>query len=369
MLTFFQSMASSSTYSDARKEWTAYLQDELAPLIWGHFRQLYLDSQKLVEQLRREKEQEGKSTSSIPPVEEIYTMALAEVPVWNANVIEENTKAIVKKISNLKQLIKIITLSYISVLGSIRLNVADQKPLNAKIPSPDVFIHRVFTMAAEELDSSLMGPPLTREKRYEGLRIVRGCIPRALRALINPDQVLGEYFESVSQLKEYGPKALGGAASSASSSSSSSSLVDEARETGQELGREMDRRDAEAMNERPRERERSERSERRERSEHRSEHRSERRDRSEPRDRSERRERSERERDRERRRHREQPDYDLLPPLPDVERFYRRQTDKEKTVHIPSRMMHYREQLNKDDDKLRQMVVEADDRDDDDGYV
>lgn len=189
----------SSSYADyyaARKEWTAYLCQVMTPVIFEQFKQLYHDSIECAEKIG------GEENRKINPLK-VFTMAMEEIPLWNSRLIEQKTSQIVKEIPNLKELLKMVCLSYIYVMSSVRVGT-DSKPLDAKIPSPETFVHQILSFSSKELEPEIFEPPISIHKKSEIYSIITNNIPKVIRYLIRPEEVLGEYFKDISEKKEYG---------------------------------------------------------------------------------------------------------------------------------------------------------------------
>lgn len=184
----------SSGYSDfsaARKEWTRYLQDVMVPVIYNQFTTMYACAQK-------------NATDSKKKVDPsmIFESVLADVPLWNKQIIESEASKITKEIPNLKNILKMTALSYIYVMSSVRIG-GGSKPLDAQVPDVITFIHQVQRISAQKLYPGLFERPVTKKMKLKGMNIISESIPQALRELIRPDEVLRGYLEEVGEKREY----------------------------------------------------------------------------------------------------------------------------------------------------------------------
>lgn len=223
-------------YAGAKQEWTAYLAQKTAPVICEQFKQLYDESVQLAKRIG---EEEGKQIDAT----RVFEMALNDVPVWNSEVIKQKTQEVESKIPKLKAILKETAVAYVYVMSSVRLGTSSE-PLDVVIPSPESFVHKLFSLSAEDLEPTAF--PLAGKAKHQACRkIVAKNVPVALRDLINPDEILNDYFNRISEKKEYG-------AARSRSRSRSRAAVDPPplpapEEQGMEVRRELDREDKEAM--------------------------------------------------------------------------------------------------------------------------
>eukprot|EP00899_Mesostigma_viride_P003743 jgi/Mesvir1/1336/Mv16883-RA.1 len=83
---------------------------------------------------------------------ECLTRLLSEVPSWNADIIDEETREVQKTVPYLKELLKAYFVCASMILGSIRRGGGggDQK-LKVKVPTCERFVHSVMKMMAADL--------------------------------------------------------------------------------------------------------------------------------------------------------------------------------------------------------------------------
>ncbi len=184
-------------YSAARKEWTQILIDKVAPAIYNQYKILYADSVELANSV-------GASEKKKYDPARVFDLTLSDIPVWNSAVIKDQTNKIVEKVPRLKDFLRPIALSHCYVMSSVRVGINSSKPLDTKVPSVDSFVHCVFINSYEDMEANFFEFPISRKKRQEAYSIISASIPKALRSLIDPDQVLDTYLDTISEQNEYG---------------------------------------------------------------------------------------------------------------------------------------------------------------------
>ena len=127
-------------FAQAKVEYTKQLIDILYNHIFDGFTSIYNESKKIY----------VKKTGH--PILNIFRKLLENVPIWNNEIIEEETKRIVKvsRCDWLDDLVTAVFISHTRILMSIGPNQNTQK-LNVSVPKTPNFIHKIYINIARDL--------------------------------------------------------------------------------------------------------------------------------------------------------------------------------------------------------------------------
>jgi len=135
---------------------------------------------------------------------------ISRIPKWNAVIIEDEKNRIIEKsgCSYLEDLITCVHIVQLKALTCIRVG-SRQKKIDISIPKLDVFIHKVYILAARRIYSRTYLfqkglPDLTVQRNLCELEcLVQGCIMTAVRESVPTEQIIRSYLdESIEEEEE-----------------------------------------------------------------------------------------------------------------------------------------------------------------------
>jgi len=135
---------------------------------------------------------------------------ISRIPKWNAVIIEDEKNRIIEKsgCSYLEDLITCVHIVQLKALTCIRVG-SRQKKIDISIPKLDVFIHKVYILAARRIYSRTYLfqkgiTDLTVQRNLCELEcLIQGCIMTAVRDSVPTEQIIRSYLdESVEEEEE-----------------------------------------------------------------------------------------------------------------------------------------------------------------------
>jgi hypothetical protein len=174
-----------SVLGSAKEMYIKQLKIVLTPLIHEGFISLWEDSVN--------KENEHGTYEYI----KCFQKFLKEIPKWNQSILEEETKRILKNVDFLMGLVAAIFISHVKILASVRLGGNGQE-IKIKIPKPEVFIHLVYTTAAEIFyyKPTIFKDHMKRDN-YEEIKLtIEKSIDDTINFLIPIGKLLKQYISS-----------------------------------------------------------------------------------------------------------------------------------------------------------------------------
>jgi hypothetical protein len=127
-------------FAQAKVEYTKQLIDILYNHIFDGFSSIYTESKKIY------------LVKTGIPILNIFRKLLENIPIWNNEIIEEETKRILKvsKCDWLDDLVTAVFISHTRILMSIGPNQNTQK-INVSVPKTPNFIHKIYINIARDL--------------------------------------------------------------------------------------------------------------------------------------------------------------------------------------------------------------------------
>ena len=119
-----------------------------------------------------------------------FQKKLREIPLWNQSMIDGQVVAITNKHKYLPELIAAVFVSYVKILSSVKIH-AHKPKISLKLPADDVFVHKVYTVAAK---SFYMDPALVKAPRDVRMHLVRHAVETAVRELLPIEEILRAYL-------------------------------------------------------------------------------------------------------------------------------------------------------------------------------
>lgn len=160
---------------EAKMTYIAQIADIMAPFIINTYNQYYIQAKK----------EAGFSKPT-----KLFQMKLREVPLFNQAMIDAQVTAITNKYKYMAELIAAAFVSYVKILSSVKIH--NKKPhIQLKLPSDDVFVHKVFVNAAK---SFYLDPALIKSPREVRLALVRNAVETSVRELLPTEDILRAYL-------------------------------------------------------------------------------------------------------------------------------------------------------------------------------
>lgn len=128
---------------------------------------------------------------------------LAEVPSWNADIIDEETREMMKTAPYLKELLKAYFVCASMILGSIRKSHNSDQRLRVKVPTCERFVHCVMKMMAADIADDIphyvsqteMGEYKLNKRHV--MKAVGECIRNSLHSFMPIDDILKDYMDGI----------------------------------------------------------------------------------------------------------------------------------------------------------------------------
>lgn len=117
---------------DAKREYLNRMTDDIAPFLFKEFQTMYATAKK----------------TNANKALLLFQCELRDIPKWNAGIVREKTTVIESKCPWLSSLIAALFVSYIKVMSSVRVSQNERPNIRLKLPTNDVFIHKVYVETA-----------------------------------------------------------------------------------------------------------------------------------------------------------------------------------------------------------------------------
>ena len=170
-----------SVLVSARNEYLKQLKNYLSPIIEEGFVSMWEDSLE---------------ESNNQPIEQ-FQIYLKDIKNWNQTILEDETKRIIDKCSFLMELVTAIFISYVKILGSVRLG-KNENNIKIRIPTPDIFIHNVYINSGESFfyNPELFQNHEDRNNKNEIKSIIESNIEETITQMIPIKNILQEYLSN-----------------------------------------------------------------------------------------------------------------------------------------------------------------------------
>ncbi len=175
-----------SVLGAAKEMYIKQLKIVLTPLIHEGFVSLWEDAQK------KEDDQGGYNYLKQ------FQIFLKDIPNWNQTILEEETRRVLGKVDFLMELVTAVFVSHVKILASVRLG-GKNRNIRIKVPNAEVFIHTVYTNAAEMIyyNPYVFQNHVERE-HYEKIRdLIEKSVDETIDSMIPIESVLKEYLSNV----------------------------------------------------------------------------------------------------------------------------------------------------------------------------
>lgn len=160
---------------DAKREYVGQLTDVLAPYVINHLTAIYVAAQR-----------QSRGTATVT-----FQRALREIPVWNANTIQQHTAEVQNRYSFLGDLIAACFVAYVKILSSVKLH--QQKPnIRLKLPANDTFVHKVYIHTAREFYA--VPTMIATADRASKVAVVRTAVEASVRDMLPIEDILKAYL-------------------------------------------------------------------------------------------------------------------------------------------------------------------------------
>lgn len=184
-----------SSLAESKNEWCARLVNALAPAVIEGIRSIF----KEADDLCKKEDQEDKYLMT-------FQTYLSRIPKWNEEIIKAERERIEERsrCGYLEDLITCVHVVQLKALTCVRVG-QKQKPVDLSVPSANSFVHKVYTLTARRLYTSVYlfekdVAPLEKQKLNRELEVmVKECIMNAIRDSVPVEKILKAY---VSQTEE-----------------------------------------------------------------------------------------------------------------------------------------------------------------------
>ena len=174
---------------ESKNEWCARLVNALTPAVIEGLRSIF----KEAEDLCAREDQEDKYLMT-------FQTYLSRIPKWNEDIIKSERERIEERsrCGYLEDLITCVHVVQLKALTCVRVG-QKQKAVDLDVPSANAFVHKVYTLAARRLYTSVYlfekeVPPLERQKLNRELEIlVKESVMDAIRDSVPVEKILKAY--------------------------------------------------------------------------------------------------------------------------------------------------------------------------------
>lgn len=124
-----------------------------------------------------------------------FQIFLKQVPKWNQTILDQESKRITNSLPFLTDLITAIFVSYVKILGSVRLG-GNHRNIKIRIPSSELFIHCIYVNSAEcfYYEPELFEDILNRQNAEKIKDIIEDKIEETISSMIPIQNILQEYL-------------------------------------------------------------------------------------------------------------------------------------------------------------------------------
>lgn len=164
----------------AKEEYTEQLCFILSPLILQGIFTIFEDSKRLPKEIR------GVSYRN-------FQIGLVNIQNWSSFVMEKESKRIKESCKYLNDLVTAIFVSHVKILACVRLK-GDNKNIKIKIPSMDIFIHKIYLLVGNKFYNNVY---LINEPEEKLINIVSDIINECIRKQLPIEHILQEYLYDV----------------------------------------------------------------------------------------------------------------------------------------------------------------------------
>jgi hypothetical protein len=179
---------------EAKKEYMGQLCSIMIPHMIETYENLYRESYKIAR---------GKE-----PIKQ-FQRFLKDVKEWSNSIISQHVDKLVGTCGWFNDLMAAVFVSYVKILSSVRLN-AENKKINIKLPTNDVFVHRCYENVAQDLykNPHIYHDEMSEYERDSALtkRFV-ACIEATVQKLIPVQEILKTYISRSHDDLEFGQDA------------------------------------------------------------------------------------------------------------------------------------------------------------------
>jgi hypothetical protein len=177
--------------SNAKNEYTSRLLNIITPLVYQGLKSILNEAITLC----NDNDENGKYLMTFQNI-------LSRIPKWNQEIIDVETKRIVKtsNCNYLDELITCVHITQLKILTSVRVS-SEHKKLDISIPKLNDFIHKIYIETARKIYTNVylfednVLPLVHQKNRRECEIIIRECILNTIRDSIPIDKILRAYLD------------------------------------------------------------------------------------------------------------------------------------------------------------------------------
>eukprot|EP00899_Mesostigma_viride_P009569 jgi/Mesvir1/18613/Mv17122-RA.1 len=175
---------------DSKREYIEQLDRSLSQPVFNAFKNILQDAMNV---------SEAKDLDEL----DCLSQLLSEVPSWNADIVDEETREIMKTAPYLKELLKAYFVCASMILGSIRKSQNSDQRLRVKVPTSERFIHSVMKMMAADIGddiphfiSQTEDGEFKLNKRHT-MKLAGECVRNSLHSFMPIDDILKDYMDGI----------------------------------------------------------------------------------------------------------------------------------------------------------------------------
>ena len=190
-----------ASLSESKNEWCARLVNAMTPAVIEGLRSIFQEASSLCER----EDQEDKYLMT-------FQTYLSRIPKWNEEIIKAERARIEERsrCGYLEDLITCVHVVQLKALTCVRVG-QKQKCVDIDVPSANAFVHKVYTLVARRLYTSVYlferdVAPLEKQKRGRELELlVKECTMDAIRDSVPIEKILSAYVaQTEEQVNEEG---------------------------------------------------------------------------------------------------------------------------------------------------------------------
>eukprot|EP00899_Mesostigma_viride_P009124 jgi/Mesvir1/18212/Mv09491-RA.1 len=150
--------------------------------------------------------QDAMNVAEVKDLDELdcFSQLLSEVPSWNADIVDSETREVMQTAPYLKELLKAYFVCASMILGSIRKSHhTEQQRLRVKVPTCERFVHSIVKMMAADIADDIphfLTQTEEGEFKLNKRHVMKGvseCIRNTLHGFTTSDDILKGYMDDI----------------------------------------------------------------------------------------------------------------------------------------------------------------------------
>eukprot|EP00899_Mesostigma_viride_P007350 jgi/Mesvir1/16616/Mv10150-RA.1 len=150
--------------------------------------------------------QDAMNVAEVKDMDELecFSQLLSEVPSWNADIVDSETREVMQAAPYLKELLKAYFVCASMILGSIRKSHhTEPQRLRVKVPTCERFVHSIVKMMAADIADDIphfLTQSEEGEYKLSKRHVMKGvseCIKNTLHSFTTSDDILKGYMDDI----------------------------------------------------------------------------------------------------------------------------------------------------------------------------